>query len=537
METPRRIRTRPQYRNHSTSPFSILLLSLLVLLGSCVGEVKGMTSNEWRRRSIYHVVTDRFATTNGSVPRCVTSEQVFCGGSWGGIIKQLPYIQGMGFDAIWISPISANILNSTGAGQAYHGYWPSDLFALQDTPANFQSLITALHSAGMALMVDIVVNDVAWNLPLNTSVWDPTLGRSSPTATNGVYGVLNQPGDYHPRCVMDYSNVTSVQNCWLSDPGTVVLADINTTSTRVRTLLYNLVTSLVTKYGIDGFRIDAAKHVEFSFWKGYAAAAGVFTMGEVLDGDPQAVKLYQTDALSSVLNFPMYYPLWSAFTSTTGSIVALSNMIGTISYWFPDSTVLGGFISSHDNPRPRSATTDSSLLANLYTYSFVADGMPVWYYGDEQGAAGAADPANREALWTLGTKAYDTTAAMYLYVAKLNAIRKAAGLFSLRFYTTKNLVVSYTTNDIVLSKYPLIAVLTNRGSKQSSGSTITFATSYTAGTVVVNALTCTKSTVNSAGQLSVLIATGLPQVSEVFRGRRRKERSNLTVLSVGFWCL
>lgn len=138
-----------------------------------------------------------------------------------------------------------------------------------------------------------------------------------------------------------------------------------------------------------------------------------------------------------------------------------------------------------------------------------------------------------------------------------------SGLFSLRFYTTKvglfpspllsllsspsltphasrpsqNLVVSYTTNDIVLSKYPLIAVLTNRGSKQSSGSTITFATSYTAGTVVVNALTCTKSTVNSAGQLSVLIATGLPQVSEVFRGRRRKERSNLTVLSVGFWCL
>lgn len=200
--------------------------------------------------------------------------------------------------------------------------------ALQDTPANFQSLVTALHSAGMALMVDIVVNDVAWNLPLNTSVWDPTLGRSSPTATNGVYGVLNQPGDYHPRCVMDYSNVTSVQNCecllfergtrrvgiatsrplfslpsltfnrftlfrdcfprsfsgWLSDPGTVVLADINTTSTRVRTLLYNLVSSLVTKYGIDGFRIDAAKHVEFSFWKGYAAAAGVFTMGEVLDG-------------------------------------------------------------------------------------------------------------------------------------------------------------------------------------------------------------------------------------------------------------
>ena len=62
-------------------------------------------------------------------------------------------------------------------------------------------------------MVDIVVNDVAWNLPLATSVWDPSLGRSSATATNGVYGVLNQATDYHSRCVIDYTHTTSIQNC------------------------------------------------------------------------------------------------------------------------------------------------------------------------------------------------------------------------------------------------------------------------------------------------------------------------------------
>jgi len=48
----------------------------------------------------------------------------------------------------------------------------------------------------------------------------------------------------------------------------------------------------------------------------------------------------------------MYYPLYSAFASTSGSIVALSNMIGTISYFFPDCTVLGGFVSSHDSEFP-----------------------------------------------------------------------------------------------------------------------------------------------------------------------------------------
>ena len=55
----------------------------------------------WRAQSIYQVLTDRFARTDGStIATCNTGDQVYCGGSWQGIINHLDYIQNMGFTAV-----------------------------------------------------------------------------------------------------------------------------------------------------------------------------------------------------------------------------------------------------------------------------------------------------------------------------------------------------------------------------------------------------------------------------------------------------
>lgn len=61
----------------------------------------------WKSRSIYQIVTDRFAVSgyeNGG-PECNYKNGSYCGGNWQGIIEKLDYIQGMGFDAVWISPV------------------------------------------------------------------------------------------------------------------------------------------------------------------------------------------------------------------------------------------------------------------------------------------------------------------------------------------------------------------------------------------------------------------------------------------------
>lgn len=76
-----------------------LLFSLALLAGAY--HASAATPDQWRSRSIYQVVTDRFARTDGSTTHsCDPGLGQYCGGTWSGLIDQLDYIRGMGFDAV-----------------------------------------------------------------------------------------------------------------------------------------------------------------------------------------------------------------------------------------------------------------------------------------------------------------------------------------------------------------------------------------------------------------------------------------------------
>lgn len=123
------------------------------------------TLDEWRTRTIYQVLTDRFARSDSSSSNCNQLNGHYCGGSWRGIEQNLDYIQGMNFDAIWISPIVAQLPQSTGDGQAYTGYWAQDLYGLNSnygTASDLESLITAVHDRDMFIMLDVVVNHMGY---------------------------------------------------------------------------------------------------------------------------------------------------------------------------------------------------------------------------------------------------------------------------------------------------------------------------------------------------------------------------------------
>lgn len=90
-----------------------------------------------------------------------------------GLKNHLDYIQGMGFDAIWISPI---IDNYDGG---YHGYWGRNLNALNQhfgSEQNFVDFVSACHAKGIWVMVDVVANHMgntnqnySQNVPFNSS--------------------------------------------------------------------------------------------------------------------------------------------------------------------------------------------------------------------------------------------------------------------------------------------------------------------------------------------------------------------------------
>jgi alpha-amylase len=85
----------------STSTAFVSFFAALVLLFTFVQPTRAATPDEWRTRSIYQIITDRFARTDGSTTQpCNTTAQLYCGGTFQGIINQLDYIQGMGFTAV-----------------------------------------------------------------------------------------------------------------------------------------------------------------------------------------------------------------------------------------------------------------------------------------------------------------------------------------------------------------------------------------------------------------------------------------------------
>ena len=148
------------------------------------------------------------------------------------------------------------------------------------------------------------------------------------------------------------------------------LPDLNQTDTFVSSTLTGWVQKTVSQYGFDGLRVDTAPEVAKSFWSLYSKAAGVFTIGEVFNGNPQYVSGYQ-GPLDATLNYPMYYKLYNAFQESESMTnvhdgVAQNNV-------FPDVSVLGNFLDNHDNPRFLNNNPDTTVLKNALVYVVFAE--------------------------------------------------------------------------------------------------------------------------------------------------------------------
>ncbi|KAJ4376926.1 hypothetical protein N0V86_006364 [Didymella sp. IMI 355093] len=391
----------------------------------------------WKSRSIYFVLTDRVARSSSDTGGGSCSNLgKYCGGTFKGLESKLDYIKNLGFDAIWITPVVAN------SADGYHGYWAQDLYAVNSnygTADDLKSLVSTAHSKGIYIMVDVVANHMGFaNIADN---------RPAP---------LNQASSYHAACDIDYSNQTSVENCRIAN-----LPDVYTQKSEIRTLYNTWVSWLVKEYNFDGVRIDTVKHVEKDFWPGFSSAIGAYSIGEVFDGDPSYLAGYAS-LMPGLLNYAVYYPM-NNFYQQKGSSQALVDMINTVSSSFPDPAALGTFLDNHDNPRWLNQKNDQTLLKNALAFVILSRGIPILYYGTEQGYAGGADPANREDLWR---SSFNTNTNLYQSIAKLTAARKAAGGLAGNDHT--HLYVADTAYAWSRAGGDLIVLTTNAGSSSNA---------------------------------------------------------------------
>ncbi|KAG9604717.1 alpha-amylase, partial [Aureobasidium melanogenum] len=455
----------------------------------------------WRAQSIYQVMTDRFARTDGSTTAaCDLSD--YCGGTWEGLIKHLDYIQDMGFTAVWISPVVKNLNASTADGSSYHGYWAQDIYAVNTnfgSAADLVNLSSALHDRGMYLIVDVVTNHMGYagcGDCVDYSVFDP----------------FDKESYYHPFCLIDYNNQTSMELCWEGD-NTVSLPDLRVEDSNVQDMFATWIEQLAKNYTIDGLRIDSAAEVSKDSLANFESAANMYAVGEVFNNNADYVCAYQ-DSLSGVMNYPMYYNITSAFASTSGDISALEKGVNTMKSTCKDVTLLGSFLENHDNPRFPSLTSDMSLAKNAIGFAMLADGIPIVYQGQEQHFDGGSTPQQREQLWKSG---YDTSAELYKHITRLNAIRKLA-IKNDDGYLTYNAYPVWTdTHTIVMRKgyndTQVIGVFNNLGAEGNANLTLLATSSgFDAGMDVTDVLACDKFTTDGKGDLEVKIEGGVPLV-------------------------
>lgn len=391
----------------------IILLSTL----SLVQRTHSKTTEEWKKMSIYQVITDRFARTNGSTDKCegYIETMKYCGGTWEGITNKIDYIAGLGFDAIWISPVWKNLPNS------YHGYSIIDIIKLNEhfgTDDDFRNMIKAAHDKKINVMVDVVPNH------MGSVMFD--YEKLSP---------FNKAEYFHDYCYiqdMDYQhNQWRITNCRLLN-----LPDLKQEHPFVKKTMLDQVENFVRDFSVDGLRLDAVPHMPHWFLQDYYNAAkkgtipkkstedpkDIFIIGEAFDPRFDFVNSFQND-IPGLFNFPMFFKIIDVYKHGMDTS-AISEEWKLLFDAFKDVDALGLFIDNHDNQRFlfQVDPTEYWRLNNALAFIFYVRGIPTIYYGTEQAYNTDGDPYCRQPLWDSD---YNTDSTFYKYIAMLNKNRKA----------------------------------------------------------------------------------------------------------------
>ncbi|RAH81948.1 alpha-amylase [Aspergillus japonicus CBS 114.51] len=496
-------------------------LVVAATLASWTVRVEAASRDQWLGRSVYQIVTDRFARTdNSTTAACDAAQGNYCGGSFRGIINRLDYIQELGFDAIWISPAQSQISERTADLSAYHGYWPNDLYSINShfgTSNDLKALSSALHKRGMYLMLDVVVGDMAW-------------AGNHTTVDYSTFNPFNDRKYFHDYKLLssDPHNDTCVLDCWMGD-NVVSLPDLRNEDQEVQNMLGTWVKELVSNYSVDGLRIDSVLNIDQDFFSSFNKSAGVFLFGEGATKTAADICPLQSD-INGLLNYPLYYILTNAFNTTHGDLSAIFQSIDYTKSLCEDVLAMGTFTSNQDVPRFGSYTSDISLARNILTTSMLADGIPILYYGEEQHLSGAFNPVNREALWRTNYS-MDSTSLPSL-VQSLNRIRSYASGDG-KQYTLKSqagrdylsylsLPIYNSTNILAIRKgfagNQVVSVVSNLGAKPATKATTKFTlgadgTGFQSRQNVTEILSCKTFVTDASGNLTVdLSSDGGPRV-------------------------
>jgi len=408
---------------------------------------------DWRSAVLYFVFVDRFNngdTNNDGKVSGVEEPANFQGGDYAGVIAKIKegYFDKLGVNALWLT-VPMDNTNNSGIGHdghqysAYHGYWPVDLDKTEEhfgSEDELQQLIDEAHARGIKVLLDYAMNHVH----SDAGIYSQNPDWFWPLDYNGQQCVCGGGCDWND----DYEQ----KRCWF----TSYLPDWNFQNNAARAFSVNNAISWVQKYGVDGFRLDAVKHIETQWLLDLrkrvreeiepVSGEHFYMVGETFEsGNRDILKFYVgDDRLDGQFDFPLRAVAVDVLLRRSGTMHDLDAFLSTNDTYYPG--IMSTFLGNHDIARIVHTAEDQpwgawdagqpwdappalpaysapfERLAVGFTFLMTTKGIPLIYYGDEIGMAGAGDPDNRRFMQWSGLSEYQLTLRTHL--EKLGAIRR-----------------------------------------------------------------------------------------------------------------
>lgn len=414
---------------------------LSLLLAACSTQQEEITSSEplapdepsftWENANMYFLLVDRFNNADSSNDltmgrdRETSIARGFMGGDIQGITKKIEegYFNDLGINAIWFTPtveqIAGLVDEGTGATYGYHGYWARDWTALDPnfgTMGDLARMVEAAHAQGIRVVMDVVLNHTGPVTPRD-SQWPEEWVRVEPQCT-----YMDAESTISCTLVENLPDIRTDKEESVEIPAFLAakwreeerydeeMQELDAFFERTgypRAPKYYIIkwlTDYIRELGIDGFRVDTAKHVEEEVW-GYLYQEAVAAFQEWKENNPDAVlddedfymmgEVYNY-AIGHGKDFPIgpdqyvnfyddgFHSLIN-FSFKTDARKNLDSVYNAYSRILNEGSLAGhsvlSYISSHDDGSP--FDRDRSLPLEAGTRLLLAPGGVQIYYGDE----------------------------------------------------------------------------------------------------------------------------------------------------------
>lgn len=404
-----------------------LLEATMCELFTCEPDVLG--TFDWRDATIYFVFVDRFfngdPTNDGGIG--VPSAADWQGGDWAGVTQKIEegYFEDLGVNTLWIS-VPMDNTNMAGSGSdgreysAYHAYWPANLEQPEEhfgTLAELQQLVDTAHDHGLKVLFDYAMNHVHSSSPVYAEHPDWFWPNDNGSGGDCVCG---------SGCGWDGADG---RRCWFTE----YLPDFDFTNAEAREFSVNNALQWIADTGVDGFRLDAVKHIEDQWLLDLRERVTAevqseteeyfYMVGETFTGDQATIGYYvNPEMLDGQFDFPLRMEMARVVMMRNGSMQDLAGFMDANDQLY-GAGIMSTFIGNHDIPRIVHLAEDTPVwdnewtdgkdrawdntpglpsgmsaferMANGFSILLTIPGAPLIYYGDEYGMPGGGDPDNR----------------------------------------------------------------------------------------------------------------------------------------------